>query len=225
MENGFTRLGCDYGVKNNKGYRYILVVDNFSKFGWTVPLKNKLAQAITESFSNNITNSKRKPNLIETDRGKEFYNNIFKKYLKQNNIYHYSRFTDKGPSIAERFNSTIRDLLKKPVFEKGNANWLDKLPLVIKKYNNNIHHSTKMTPIDASKRKIEEEIYNNLQDKRTKRKPKYKVGDFVKTADVFSLRVIQQIGALNSTKLLKLLMITYQAIILIFYLNAITKLY
>ena len=30
----------DYGPENNKGYRYVLVtIDNFSKFGWTVPLK------------------------------------------------------------------------------------------------------------------------------------------------------------------------------------------
>ena len=35
----------DYGVKNNRGYSYILVViDNFSKFGCTIPLKNKYAQ-------------------------------------------------------------------------------------------------------------------------------------------------------------------------------------
>ena len=28
----------DYGPENNKNYRYVLVVnDNFSKFGWTVP--------------------------------------------------------------------------------------------------------------------------------------------------------------------------------------------
>ena len=28
----------DYGPKNNEGYRYILVViDNFSNFGWTIP--------------------------------------------------------------------------------------------------------------------------------------------------------------------------------------------
>ena len=34
----------DYGRENNRGYRYVLVtIDNFSKFGWTVPLKNKNA--------------------------------------------------------------------------------------------------------------------------------------------------------------------------------------
>ena len=34
----------DYGPENNRGYRYVLVIiDNFSKFEWTVPLKNKNA--------------------------------------------------------------------------------------------------------------------------------------------------------------------------------------
>ena len=46
------------------GYRYILVVvDNFSKFGWTIPLKNKYAQSITDAFSQIIKTSRRKPNL------------------------------------------------------------------------------------------------------------------------------------------------------------------
>ena len=68
----------DYGPENNRGYRYVLVtIDNFSKFGWTTPLKNKNALTIKDSFENILINSKRKPNLIESDRGKEFYNNIF----------------------------------------------------------------------------------------------------------------------------------------------------
>ena len=42
-----------------------------------------------------------------------------------------------------------------PVFEKGNADWLSELPSIRKKYNNIIHHSTKMTPIKASKKSNE----------------------------------------------------------------------
>ena len=39
----------DYGPKNNKSFRYILVViDNFSKFGWTTPLKNKYANMFNQ---------------------------------------------------------------------------------------------------------------------------------------------------------------------------------
>ena len=37
----------DYGLDNNRNYTYVLVlIDNFSNFGWTVPLKIKSAQAI-----------------------------------------------------------------------------------------------------------------------------------------------------------------------------------
>ena len=77
----------DYGTENNRRYRYVLVtIDFFSKYGWTIPLKNKNAQTITDSFENILISSKRSPNLIEIDRGKEFYNNIFQDFLNKNNI-------------------------------------------------------------------------------------------------------------------------------------------
>ena len=174
----------DYGVKNNRGYRYVLVcVENFSKYGWTIPLKNKYASTIKDSFEQIITNSKRKPNLIEMDDEKQFAK-IFKSYLKSQNIKRYSRYTSKGAVFAERFNRTIRNLLKKPVFENGDANWIDILDSIIKKYNNTIHSSTKMTPIQASKVTNQKKVLNNLQDKRKKQKPKFKLGDLVRTADI-----------------------------------------
>ena len=146
----------DYGIKNNKGYRYILVViDNFSKFGWTIPLKNKYAQSITDAFSQIIKTSKRKPNLLETDDGKEYVSKIFNELLNNHNIKRYSRNTALGAVFAERFNRTMRNIFKKPVFLAGNANWLSELPSVYKQYNKAIHHSTKMTPNQASKKSNE----------------------------------------------------------------------
>ena len=175
----------DYGPKNNKGFRYILVViDNFSNFGWTIPLKNKYGQSITDAFSQIIKTSRRKPNLLETDDGKEYVNKIFNEFLNNQNIKRYSRNTALGAVFAERFNRTIRNLLKKPIFEKGNAGWLSELPIVIKQYNNTIHHSTKMKPIDASKKSNEKLVYSNLQDKRKILNPKYKLGQLVRTADI-----------------------------------------
>ena len=175
----------DYGPKNNRGYRYVLVtIDNFSKFGWTVPLKNKNAQTIKDSFENILINSKRKPNLIETDRGKEFYNNIFQDFLNKNNIKIYSRNTSLGAVFAERFNRTIRDLLKKPVFENGDGNWTDILPTITKQYNNRMHSSTKLSPKDASLKKNEGFVYKNLLDKRKKIKPKFQINDLVRIADL-----------------------------------------
>ena len=102
----------DYKVSNNKGFRYIfIIIDNYSKYLWAIPLKNKHSQTITNEFSNIIATSKRKPLKIESDRGKEWYNSIFQDFLKSKNIHHYSRFTDKGPSIAERVIRTLRSLL------------------------------------------------------------------------------------------------------------------
>ena len=96
-------------------------------------MRKKYSQTITEEFSNIIIKSKRKPLKIESDRGKEWYNSIFQNLLKSKNIHHYSRYTDKGPSVCEPVIRTIRNLLKKPVFEKGNADWLSELPSVVKK--------------------------------------------------------------------------------------------
>ena len=175
----------DYGPENNRKYRYVLVViDNFSKYGWTIPLKNKNAQTIKDSFENILISSKRKPNLIETDRGKEFYNNVFQDFLNKNNIKLYSRNSSYGAVFAERFNRTIRDLLKKIVFEQCDAKWIDVLPTITKQYNNRIHSSIKLTPKQASLKKNEGYVYKNLLDKRKKIKPKYEIGDLVRTADL-----------------------------------------
>ena len=175
----------DYGPENNRGYRYVLVIiDNFSKFGWTKPLKNKNAQTIKDSFENILLTSKRKPNLIESDRGKEFYNKIFQDFLNKNDIKLYSRNSSYGAVFAERFNRTIRDLLKKIVFEQGDANWIDVLPTITKQYNNRIHSSTKLSPKDASLKKNEGYVYKNLIDKRKKVKPKFQINNLVRVADL-----------------------------------------
>ena len=174
----------DYKVSNNKGFRYIfIIIDNFSKYLWAIPLKNKYSLTITNEFSNILTKSKRKPLKLESDRGSEFYNSIFQNFLRLKNIHHYSRFTDKGPSIAERVIRTVRNLLKKPVFLAGEASWINELTSVIKQYNT-IHSSTKKTPNQASKKSNERKVYSNLQDKREKQTPKYKLGQLIRTADI-----------------------------------------
>ena len=175
----------DYGPENNREYRYVLVtIDNFSKFGWTIPLRNKNVQTIKDFFENIIISSKRKPNLIESDRGQEFYNNIFQDFLNKNSIKLYSRNSSYGAVFAERFNRTIRDLLKRPVLEKGDGNWIDILPTITKQYNNRIHSSTKLTPFQGSLKKNESFVYKNLLDKRKKMKPKFQINDLVRVADL-----------------------------------------
>ena len=86
------------------------------------------------------------------------------------------------------------------MFEKGKADWLSELPSVITQKNNTIHHSKKMTPNQASKKSNERKVYTNLQDRRDKQKPKYKLGQLVRTADikrVFSKGDIQRTIVIN----------------------------
>ena len=71
----------------------------------------------------------------------------------------YSRNRSYGAVFAERFNRTIRDLLKKPVFEKIDGKLIDILPTITKQYNNKVHSSTKLTPIQASLKKNEGYVY------------------------------------------------------------------
>ena len=175
----------DYKSSNNKGFRYIFIIfDNFSNYLCAIPLKNKYSQTITNEFSNILTTSNRTPLKRESDRGSEFYNSVFQNFVKTKNIQHYSRYTDKGPSIAEKVIRTVRNLSKKPVFEKGRADWLSELPSVIKQCNITIHHSTKMTSVQASKKSNEKVVYNNLKDKREIQKPKFKLGQLIRTADI-----------------------------------------
>ena len=110
------------------------MIDNFSKYFWATPLKKNYSQTITNEFSKTLTTSKRKALKLEPDRGTEFYNSTFQNFLRSRNIQHYSRYTDKRPSIAERVIKTLRNFLKKPVLLAGNANWLSELSAVVNKY-------------------------------------------------------------------------------------------
>ena len=151
---------------------------------WAIPFKNKGSQTITNDFSNILTTSKRKPLILENDGGAEWYISFSQNFLKVKNIQNYSRFTDKAPSIAERVIRTIRNLLKKAVLERRKDNWLSELPSVIKQYNNTLHSSVKITPIQASKKVNERDFYSNLKVNSEVGKPKFNLGQLVRTADI-----------------------------------------
>ena len=73
--------------KHNKEIRYILcVIDLFSKYAWVVPLKDKKGVSIVNAFQKILDSLKRKPNNIWVDQRSEFYNNHFKKWLKDNDV-------------------------------------------------------------------------------------------------------------------------------------------
>ena len=87
--------------------------------------------------------------MIESVEQTQFINKTFINLLNNKNNKRYARNTCIGAVFAERFNLTIRDLLKKPVFESGDATWIGVLPTITKQYNKGRHSFTKLTPIEA----------------------------------------------------------------------------
>ena len=93
--------------KCNNGIRDLLcAIEMFSKYAFVVPLKGKKRTTIVNAFQSILNNSKRKPNKIWVDQGSEFYNNVFKKWLKDNNIEMYLTYNEGKSVIVERFIKT-----------------------------------------------------------------------------------------------------------------------
>ena len=88
----------------NHGFRYILnVIDVFSKFVWSVPIKDKTGKAITNTLQSIVKSSQRKPKELWVDNGSEFHNNVFKKWLVENDIKMYTTFNKGKAVVIERF--------------------------------------------------------------------------------------------------------------------------
>ena len=76
--------------KFNKGFRFLLcVIDIFSKYAWVVPLKDKNGVSIVNHFQKILDDSNRKLDKIWVNKGSEFYNLSFKKWLKDNDMEMY----------------------------------------------------------------------------------------------------------------------------------------
>ena len=97
--------------KYNKRIKYLLcAVDLFSKYPWIVSLKDKRGITLVNAFQKIISKG-RKPNKIWVDQGGEFYNNLFKRFLKISNIEMYSTYNEGKSVVAERFIRTLKNKL------------------------------------------------------------------------------------------------------------------
>ena len=78
----------------------------YSKYALVVQLKDKKGISIVNGFNKIIKQSNRKPKKIWVDQGGEFYNNISKKRLSDNDIIMSSTYNEGKSVIAERFSRT-----------------------------------------------------------------------------------------------------------------------
>jgi hypothetical protein len=163
-------------TRQNRGYRYILtVIDCLSKYAWVASLKNKKSDTIIEAFRNIFEIDFRSPEYLRTDKGREFNNEKFKKFLKR---YYVNYFTSKNNdikcAIIERFNRTLKSKMFKHFTAKNTLNFIQYLPKFITAYNSSFHRTIKTEPINAKNSKqLFKTIYqvNNVHDLKINKKP------------------------------------------------------
>ena len=112
-------------------------------------IKDKKGVSIVNAFQK-IISEKRKPNKIWVDQGSEFYNNSFKDFLKTNNIEMYSTYNEGKSVVAERFIRTLKNKIFKHMTAISKNVYFDVLSDIVHKYNNTVHKTIKMKPIDVT---------------------------------------------------------------------------
>ena len=140
---------------------------------------------------------KQKENLMNFGQieVKRFIIKTFLNFLKEQNIHIYSTHSDLKAVFVERFNRTLLDLIKEPMYIEGKACWLIHLDTAMEKYNNRVHGTTKMTPFEIStnqklkpNKKIIYYKHNTAKlashtEGASRKQPKFQVGDYVRVPD------------------------------------------
>lgn len=166
-------------ARENKGYRYILcVIDIFSRYAYARPLKTKTGPDVASALREIFTESA--PKYLQTDQGKEFYNQHVQSMLKEFNIELFSVYSDKKAAIVERFQRTLQDRMYRAFTYQRNYKWLDILPQLIESYNHSYHRSIKTMPATINESNETKVWFSQYKKVEKNPSPKYEVGDSVR---------------------------------------------
>ena len=163
------------------------VIDVFSKFAWSIPLKDKKGETVTEAFKKIAKNSKNIPKHLWVDQGKEFYNKYMTEWLKDNGINRYSTFGEHKSAVVERFNRSLKERMWQRFTAENTRNWIDMLDRLLLEYNKTYHGTVGMSPVEARDKSNYELALMNTISKTNTMKPKnpfLKVGDKVRISRI-----------------------------------------
>ena len=167
----------------NDGFRFMfLAVDIFTKYIHCVPVKDKSPKESIRAF-NEILEKIGVPENIMSDREGAWESTEFIRLLNQHKIKHI--ISSSPPPFSERAVQEIKNMIfaRLEGLEIDKQNWTDILPAVLKKYNNRVHGTTELSPIDARKPENQIEVYLNIKQKAQfkRRYPKLNLSDQVRT--------------------------------------------
>ena len=114
----------------------------------------------------------------------DFTINPFKDFLKINNIELYSTFNEIKSVVAERFIRILKNKIFKHMTAISKNVYLDVLDDIVNKYNNTVHRTIKMKPIDFI-----DDSFVEYNEESNKKDPKFKVSDHFRISkykDIFA---------------------------------------
>ena len=123
--------------------------DLLSKYAWVFPIKDKKGTSIVNALKKIISEG-HKSNKIWVDQGSGFYNNSVKYCLKINNIEMYSTYNEGKSVVAERFIRTLKNKIFKHMTAISKNVYFDVLDDIVDKYDNTVHRTIKMKPLDVT---------------------------------------------------------------------------
>lgn len=168
--------------RENRGVRFLLtVVDVLSKYGWVQPLKHKTGLDMRQAFET-ILQEVHRPQTLQMDKGKEFYNAPFQKWLKEQGIKHFSTQGDAKAAVVERFNRTLKERLYRYMTAANTTQYLTALEGLVRQYNADEHWAVRRAPNSVTPEN-EGEVWEHLYGDRlqpTRRRSELKVGDRVR---------------------------------------------
>ena len=178
-----------------------------------IPIKDKKGTSIVNSFKKIISGKseaeskgRRKPNKIWVDQGSELYNKSFKDFLKINNIKMYSTYNEGKSVVAERFIRTLKNKIFKHMTAISKNVYFDVLNDIVNKYNNTVHRTIKMKPIEVTDDYYAEYNENSMELHSNKKILNLKLVAMLKFQKIktFLLKDILQIGQKKFLLLIKL---------------------
>ena len=162
----------------NNNYKYLLsIIDVFSKYAWISALKDKNSTTAWKAFLQVLKKSGRKPKKVQADAGLEF-KGTFKKEAKKLDIEIFHVYSELKCCVIERFNRTIMEKVSRYIQHKNSNKFIHVLPEILRNYNNNVHRSIRMKPVDVSKENemdVWMTLYGGEKLKSTSR-PKFQEG-------------------------------------------------
>ncbi len=171
--------------KDNDGYVWILAaIDVFSKFGYLIPLKDKQAKTIVIGLKTILSGLEHKVRTIHSDLGKEFVAHQTGGFLKQLGIQQTFAKMSGHCYVVERFIKSMRAIFRAYRLENDTSRFIDKIPELVKLYNNRYHRTLGMSPASVNEYNslfVTDRIFNSWKDRRPK--PfKFRINDVVRIA-------------------------------------------